>query len=839
MMKCSTISQTNYSQRSWNMKRVYLLVVVSLLIGSLFLPNIFAQNSTQWHLPQHAKARFGRGWIKDLKFSPYSDQLAVATTIGVWIYDVRTGEEQKLFSGIMGGANAVSYSPGGLMIAAAHWDQTVRLWDVNTDDHLPLSTFKGHTGEIHAVTFSPDGSMLASGSTDNTIRIWDPHTTIEKEKLIAILPYKDTINTVDFSPDSRMIAGGSEDGTIQVWDAGTGDQIYEFKGHIDSVWEIDFSPSGRTLISASLDGTIQLWDLAAPGGKLREPKQHNTPIYAANFSQDGQNFATSGADMDIRVWNTNTGELISTLTGHNDVVPTVESSPDGSTLASGSLDGTIRLWDRRLSRERLALAGHTGGIRTLTYTEDNRILACGVGFDNKLRLWDASTGKQLSKLSDHRGLTQAAAFSETGKTLASGGSENGTIFVSDVPKTLENSKDFDDNNDSLKATLTGNTHGITSLALSPADTMIASGGADGRIHLLDIDSSSELKTLRGPQGTITALTFFADGTHTYLFSGEENGTVRHWDALTGQEVRDYRGSFSTVTGLAFSKTGRFLAIGDKMGKIRLLDFNNKAKHREIPIFTRHTHKITALIFSENGDTLVSGSEDGTVLLWDINQVLLHTEEQNSTSLQDRIPQQSIPPQEHSITQQTPQQIAQNALNSTVYLVTEKTGGMMSQGSGFFVHPGYIATNHHVIKNAKGAYVKLVGQETTYTIESIAATDEEHDLALLKISSTTVPALPVANSDTVKIGETIYVVGNPKRLEGTFSKGIVSAIRSYGTNTWIQIDASISPGSSGGPVLNSSGQVIGVATAGHQDQDAQNLNFVVPSNYLKALLRRVE
>ena len=153
------------------MKRVYLSVVVYLLITSLFLPNIFAQNSTQWHLPQHAKARFGRGWVKDLKFSPYSDQLAVATTIGVWIYDVRTGEEQKFFSGIMGGANAVSYSPGGLMIAAAHWDQTIRLWDTNTNNRRPLSTFTGHTGEIHAVTFSSDGSMLASGSADNTIRV--------------------------------------------------------------------------------------------------------------------------------------------------------------------------------------------------------------------------------------------------------------------------------------------------------------------------------------------------------------------------------------------------------------------------------------------------------------------------------------------------------------------------------------------------------------------------------------------------------------------------------------------------------------------------------------------
>ena len=115
------------------------------------------------------------------------------------------------------------------------------------------------------------------------------------------------------------------------------------------------------------------------------------------------------------------------------------------------------------------------------------------------------------------------------------------------------------------------------------------------------------------------MTFFADGTH--LFSGEENGTVRRWDALTGQEVWNAQGSFSAITALAFSENGRFLAIGDKIGKIRFFDFDAAPEVRESRIFTSHTRKITALIFSNNSDTLVSGSEDGTILLWDVNEIL--------------------------------------------------------------------------------------------------------------------------------------------------------------------------------------------------------------------------
>ena len=183
------------------MRKISLLVVACLLTLNLHLLNTFAQDHTQWDLPNGATARFGKGWIRDIKFSPFGGQLAVATTIGVWIYDVRTGEEVDLLSGIiMSGANSISYSPGGLMLASAHWDHTIRLWDLNANTDRPRTTFRNHTGEIHTVTFSPDGSMLASGSADKTIRIWNPHTTIDSEKQISILPYRDSVNTAVFFP---------------------------------------------------------------------------------------------------------------------------------------------------------------------------------------------------------------------------------------------------------------------------------------------------------------------------------------------------------------------------------------------------------------------------------------------------------------------------------------------------------------------------------------------------------------------------------------------------------------------------------------------------------------
>ena len=465
----------------------------------------------------------------------------------------------------------------------------------------------------------------------------------------------------------------------------------------------------------------------------------------------------------------------------------------------------------------------------MAYTEDNRIRACGTGLDGILRFWDAGTGGQLSLVLEHAGLTEAVTFSSDGRTLASGGSETSTmdmedertILLSDVSKLLNNNLE----NNSLLRSLTGNRDGITAIALSAlvhgsalpeAPKTLACGGKDAKIHLLDVATGRELITLTGSTSTVTALTFSPN--NKMLFSGEANGVVRVWDAHTGEKIDDFTRSDNAITALAFSPRFRFLAIADEIGKIQLFDF---ARRSRINKLTSHTRKITVLIFNENEPTLVSGSEDGTILLWDLRRFT-----ENKTDDHRLAPHRATP-------------LAQEALNATVYLEVEKQGGQGAQGSGFFVRPGYVATNYHVIEGAETIIARLVGTETTYTITEIVATDERRDLAIIKVIGDIPPELPLGNSNEVRIGETVYAVGNPQGLQGTVSRGIVSSMRDFGQNgIRIQIDAPISPGNSGGPVLNDEGEVIGVSASGIQGIDAQNLNFAIPSNYLKVLLRKV-
>ena len=190
---------------------------------------------------------------------------------------------------------------------------------------------------------------------------------------------------------------------------------------------------------------------------------------------------------------------------------------------------------------------------------------------------------------------------------------------------------------------------------------------------------------------------------------------------------------------------------------------------------------------------------------------------------------------------TPQEVAQIALGSTVLVTITDASGQSSFGSGFVVGTGQIATNHHVIEGIASGKVKIVGETVEHVIESVLIVDINHDLAVIQATGVTASSLTLGDSDTVEIGQSIYAAGNPQGLTGTFSQGIISGIRPEGNSlvedTIIQMTAPVSPGSSGGPVLNSDGEVIGVVFS--QLTDGQSLNFIIPANFLKTLVSEIE
>src|SRR5262245_59491489 len=163
------------------------------------------------------------------------------------------------------------------------------------------------------------------------------------------------------------------------------------------------------------------------------------------------------------------------------------------------------------------------------------------------------------------------------------------------------------------------------------------------------------------------------------------------------------------------------------------------------------------------------------------------------------------------------------------------GEKLTRGSGFFIDVDRIVTNRHVIEGAYRAEVHL-NSGRAYQVKSVAAVDAESDLALLNIDAPANLSRPLSIDRTSpQEGESVVVIGNPFGLEGSVTNGIVSAVRDIpGFGRIIQITAPISPGSSGSPVVNMQGQVIGVATL--QITGGQSVNFAIPSERIAQLDR---
>lgn len=160
---------------------------------------------------------------------------------------------------------------------------------------------------------------------------------------------------------------------------------------------------------------------------------------------------------------------------------------------------------------------------------------------------------------------------------------------------------------------------------------------------------------------------------------------------------------------------------------------------------------------------------------------------------------------------------------------------ISQGSGVVLNQkGWVVTNYHVYKGASKLVVKHGNKIIAYS--SIISSDAEKDILILKIADHSFSSIPIGNSDLLKVGQKIYAIGSPKGFENTISEGIISGLRSNKEKTekFIQISAAISPGSSGGAVINTKGELIAITTL--TVTKGQNLNFAIPVNDILELYK---
>ncbi|NES05687.1 MAG: WD40 repeat domain-containing protein, partial [Okeania sp. SIO2F4] len=233
------------------------------------------------------------------------------------------------------GVGSVTISPDGQTLASGSWDNTIKLWDLESGELQ--RTLTGHLQDVASVIFL-DQKTLLSASYDRTIKRWHLNTgellsSFNQSPNFTFNGHSRNIECFALSPDGQVLASDSHDQTVKLWDIFTGQEIHTFCCHAEEVISIAFNQDGWILASGSMDGGIKLWDLKQR--KLKKTLYSDLGwVISLAFSPDGKTLFSGSQNGKIEKWDLDSGKRIDTLDGHSGAVFSLAFSPDGQTLAS-------------------------------------------------------------------------------------------------------------------------------------------------------------------------------------------------------------------------------------------------------------------------------------------------------------------------------------------------------------------------------------------------------------------------------------------------------------------------------------------------------------------------
>ncbi|NHZ71640.1 MAG: hypothetical protein GWP17_00940, partial [Aquificales bacterium] len=479
--------------------------------------------------------------------------------------------------------------------------------------------FTTHRAAINDLEWDSGAGIAVSGDDDGVVVVWD---IPNGELLHSLGGHSDTVEGVAISPDGRFILSGgwnNEDGnTLILWDSASGEVVQTFTGFADGeyVRQAAFGAEGASVIAVSVcdmgtECAVHVWDTETgeENGRFAESLLEK---YDMTYDASSNALFTSSANYTVEKWDMETGELLSTMDGHDGIVRRVAVSADGRWAISGagnaSEQGEFILWDVESSQPVIHTKVHPNAITDLDISADGRTaLSSSRGGD--LILWDLTGQGEVKRFNGSKSTVTNVAFTPDGRYLlsSSGLSIRPSIEEEFVLRL------WDAETGELVRTFEGHGESVMSVAVSPDGRFAMTPSFDGTVRVWDLESGDAVHVLAGHTNMVVGTAISGNG--RWGASSDWGGMIIIWDILTGEPIwslPEAHGEGNRVMGIDFSPDSQTLvSSGD--GGVFLWDVDNGNPLGQMP----ENNAYLDVKFSPDGESLLAGSWAAGVFLWDV------------------------------------------------------------------------------------------------------------------------------------------------------------------------------------------------------------------------------